>query len=76
MTDCPPHWLKSITQLTELEGQSQNHRLPFVQQFPVRSMHIFLAKLRDRKQRITKGSDKRDKSINTAISKHEQDKQD
>ena len=37
MTDCPPHWLKSITQLTELEGQSQNHRLPFVQQFPVRN---------------------------------------
>ncbi|CAG2239136.1 CNOT4 [Mytilus edulis] len=37
MTDCPPHWLKSITQLTELEGQSQNHRLPFVQQFPIRN---------------------------------------
>uniref|UniRef100_A0A0B7B4T9 CCR4-NOT transcription complex subunit 4 n=1 Tax=Arion vulgaris TaxID=1028688 RepID=A0A0B7B4T9_9EUPU len=29
----PPHWLKSLHQLTESEGPS--HRLPFVQQFPL-----------------------------------------
>lgn len=38
LSDSPPHWLKSIHQLTELESQGQNnHRLPFVQQFPIRN---------------------------------------
>ncbi|XP_060068321.1 CCR4-NOT transcription complex subunit 4-like isoform X1 [Ylistrum balloti] len=39
-SDSPPHWLKSIHQLTDIEGShtnSQNHRLPFVQQFPIRN---------------------------------------
>ncbi|XP_064601615.1 CCR4-NOT transcription complex subunit 4-like isoform X2 [Liolophura sinensis] len=30
----PPYWLKSIHHLTDYEAPSNNHRLPFVQQFP------------------------------------------
>ncbi|XP_064634367.1 CCR4-NOT transcription complex subunit 4-like isoform X2 [Lineus longissimus] len=40
LSEDPPHWMKSLQQLTEIDSlPGQNHRLPFVQNFQIRGGH-------------------------------------
>ncbi|XP_013404562.1 CCR4-NOT transcription complex subunit 4 isoform X2 [Lingula anatina] len=42
LSESPPHWMKSLHQLTEIESSpNHNHRLPFVQQFPFRAPQVW-----------------------------------